>query len=402
MKKAKLEMETLGKMLLLTAFLIVFLLMFKGCKDQMENVGTVGWNEYVCWFSHALKGKITFLFPSGCYPIDIEKEQDKQGISVLMRKCWWMHGQGEDDIPTAETTIGAGAVKVISWYDIARTCYIFIPKEDINLQELGTYLRDYDKSGKKLDKKERDTKKTTWGYIQKVSSDKTGICFGEDIEGTLIKGRAYYIIFYDDRGPLSKGVRDRIMISRDPEFGEGQTGIIAYIKEHFTSLGCRDWRKEAQEEVTEGVNEALAMKLFENLMTYLKECSKVTGNERCYCGSNLEILPGGYAIKIEMIEDKKYQVSLLQKGNLFEKDGKKFVGEISGRLGIWSLGGTPCYPWIIGKDRQIRNPHISSSINQYVIFEPNSHLTGCKENYGVYLISESLMAPMGIKECKQA
>ncbi len=421
MKKAKLEMETLGKILLLTAFLIVFLLMFKGCKDQMENVGTVGTNEYICWFSHALKGKITFLFPSACYPIDVEKEQDQQGVSMLMRKCWWMQGQGEEDIVTGETNVGVLVKKGVSWYDIARTCYLFAPKEDIDVKDFMTYLREYDKSGKKLDEKEQDSKKTTWGYIQKTSTEKTGVCFDKELpENTLFKGLTYYIIFYDDRGPFSNGARDRIMISRNPEFGAKQTGFFSWvgnILRKFVKLGslsydtyCYDWtekskekQEEAEKKFEEAQQERTALPFFNNLITYLKECSEVVGQDTCYCGAKLEGAPAGYSIKVEKIDEKKYKVALLKGRETFEKDGKKFEEEIRGRLGVWaerSPSKGAC--GIIGQG-SMRNVYVEGNIDQtYTIYHPNTR-GDCKSSSGVYLVGESdkVRTLSNIRECSE-
>ena len=405
MKKAKIEMETLGKLLLLTAFLIIFLLMFKGCKDQMDNVGTVGTNEYVCWFSHALKAKISFLFPSACYPIDVGKDQDKNGISILMRKCWWMHGQGEEDIATSETNIGVlGKTYVSWWYDVARTCYIFTPKEDMPIQDFITYLRKYDKSGKEV---KEDSKQTTWGYIQNVVSAgtaagaETGICFDKEIGDYMSKGKMYYIIFYDDRGPISKGPRDRIMISRDPEFGDSQTGLLASIKERFTDLGCsKNWGKEAQKIVEEAKKESVATTFFDNLVKYLKECSTVKSDDRCVCGSLLEEIPFGYAIKIEPQSEKKYVVSLLKDNKPYKQNETNFVEEIEGaRIGYWTgsvASSNECASEVIKSTKNI------NTVERVVMFDPNNQKVGCsgKDNYAVYIIPQSQAALLTAKKCR--
>ncbi|MDP2907486.1 MAG: hypothetical protein Q8O03_06100 [Nanoarchaeota archaeon] len=390
MKKAKIEMETLGKLLLLTAFLIIFLLMFKGCKDQMENVGMVGTNEYVCWFSHALKGQISFLLPSACYPIDIEKAQDKPGISVLIRKCWWMHGQGEEDLVTGETNLGVVAKKGISWYDIARTCYIFTPKEDIPIQDFLTYLRNYDKSGKEVAKKEEDERKTTWGYIQNVESAgaaagaEPGICFDKKTAGDILsKGKMYYIIFYDDRGPFSNGARDKIMISRNPEFGEEQTGFLSWfgnLVKIVVKLGsldyneyCYDWKEKAQE--TGSQEKAKAF--FDKLIKVLQRCGQLTGTKTCACEDSLldtqGELPKDFSIKIKQLNENSYEISLLDRNKkVYEEKDRKFTEKVEGfrlgndgiRLNEDRLILSPCIPGII-KEHELE--HIAYSI----VYRPN-------------------------------
>lgn len=260
--------------------------MFKGCQDQMRNVGMVGMNEYICWLSKTMQADILFLFPSACSPIDVEEQKDELGISILMRKCWWMYGQGEKDITSGETWAEKAAKKVISWYDLAGTCYMFTPKNDTNIQDFIVYLRSHDKSGSP---KKEDFKETTWGYIQKTATEQTGICFDEKLEGKLLKGKIYFIIFYDDRSVISKGIRDKILISRDPEFGVSQTGLLAWAKERFVSLGCEDWKtqwekeQERQKKVCEGHNETACYDNLDKCYPYIP----LTKFHSCkYCEEN--------------------------------------------------------------------------------------------------------------------
>lgn len=318
-KKAKLEMETLGKILLLTVFLIVFLLMFKGCQDQMNNVGTVGMNEYLCWLSQTMKADLSFLFPSGCQVIDKEEDPvDKQGISILMRKCWWMHGQGEKDVPGG---LSLDWAMVVGWTDVARTCYIFTPENDTSLKEFETYMRTHDRTGTE---KKIDSETTTWAYIQKKPTKETGICFDKRIanEGDkLQKGKRYFIIFYDDRAPLSAtGVRDRIIISRDPNFGIEQTGDFAWLRS--TLLGktwCVSW--EERQEKKEAKIEAT--KSFEVITSKFKECANTKTTKTCICDNSemrLNDLPEGYKIKLAQKAASKSSLTLYDdKGNVTEE-----------------------------------------------------------------------------------
>ncbi|MDP2909417.1 MAG: hypothetical protein Q8N77_06455 [Nanoarchaeota archaeon] len=333
-KKAKLEMETLGKILLLTAFLIIFLLMFKGCKDQMTNVGRVGLNEYVCWFSHALKADLTFLFPSGCQTIDVEKTQTETDIARLMRTCWWMHGQGDKDITTGETLAGILAQRSIWWYDIARTCYVFTPDKDVPVTDLENYLRRRDKSGKEI---EKDSKATAWYYIQKKDREEIGICMDRR-EEKLQKGKKYFIIFYDDRSPISQGVRDRILISRDPNFGEKETGFIIWstklfekgIKtlEQFLGMKINPWNNKCYlwEDIIRKTETALeekkleeqATEIFNEVSDKFRECYETEPKENCMCDDSemsLESLPQGYEIKVERESANEYNLALYNEKN---------------------------------------------------------------------------------------
>lgn len=358
----------------------------------MENVGVVGLNEYTCWLSQAMKADLSFLFPSACSPIDVEESQTMEGIASLMRKCWWMHGQGDKDIITAKTTLGKGYEKVISWKDLSSTCYLFTPKEDIHLTKLEEYLHTYDRVGNVV---RRDSQSSTWYYIQKEDREERGICFDkrflEKEEEKLQKGKRYFIIFYDDRSPLSNGERDKILITRDPDFGKDQTGFLAWVKEKVGKLvSIWGWCYDPEEAQTEEAEGSKAATFFNNLVTILKECSKVTLDKECQCGSKLDTLPFGYSVKFEKIEEKKYKLSLLKEGKLYEENGKNFTGEVGGRIGFWrdrmeEALEKSCFPGII-KERQ---PKMESDLtNYYVAYHPNSGREGCKDNAGIYLMTE--------------
>jgi len=392
MKKSKIELETLGKILLLTAFLIMFLLMFKGCQDQMKNVGVVGMNEYTCWLSKTMKAQLSFIFPSTCSVIDVKDEQDKAGIASLIRKCWWMHGQGEADI--SETF----SEKYNWFYDQSRTCYVFTPKEDILWKDLEIYLRSYGKSG---EKKQEDSQETTWGYVQRKTTAQ-GICFDRGMEDKLIKGKRYFIIFYDERAAFKTGDEDRIMISRDPDFGVKQTGDLEGMRNALygeVTHWCKSWKVVLEESEKENT----AMTLFDNLINSLKECSKITGRDSCYCGQKIEITPEGYSIKIEKLSEKKYKVSLLKGRETFEKNGKKFEEEIDARIGFWDdrinerlTSKNSCTPGVIGT-----TPKISLLVNYYATYHPNKDLgiKDCQNNEMIYLTTQANKMARGLRKC---
>lgn len=346
-KKAKLEMETLGKILLLTAFLIIFLLLFKGCKDQMENVGVVGLNEYICWLSQAMKADLTFLFPSACNPIDVDEPQTMEGIASLMRKCWWMHGQGEKDIVSSEGTITKLADKTIfKWWDVARTCYLFTPKEDIHLTKIEEYLHTHDRVGNEVRK---DSKPSTWYYIQKEDKKERGVCFDKNLlekeEGKLQKGKRYFIIFYDERSQFLKAEenRDKIMISRDPNFGESQTGISGTLRTwgevlkgllKLKSIWGRCYDPKVAQIIE--AEESKAENFFNKIKNIFMTCSQITEPVECVCDNsdiNPSELPRGYKINIKAPPAGSDEYTL----SLINKDGKiSLQSKIKMKLGQWS------------------------------------------------------------------
>lgn len=346
-KKAKLEMETLGKILLLTAFLIIFLIMFKGCKDSFEDVGIAGMKEYFCWGSNLLNAKALRLIPTTCSPEIIDKEVTKEGITNLARKCWWMYGEGKLDIED----IWKGAVKATAGasQDQVFSCYSFEPKEDISLVALRRYMQEH----KMGDTKVEDIEDSTWSYVQKGTKEKEAICFDKekftDSNGKLLANKVYYINFYDEREVIFEGDRDLLMISTNSKFGEGRTGFPGWVKELFLDY-CYDIEKTAVEQAEEEKEAQDAIKLFNEASSKFENCFQTQIKESCMCDNseiNLEKLPKNYLIRIEKISSHKYSLVLYdktQKENAEEKTFNVSIGfiEVARKHKDWRGEGILC------------------------------------------------------------
>ncbi len=148
MHSGKIEFETLAKILLLTAFLIIVLLLFKGCMDSYRDLGSIGIREYTCWASNVMKSNVAQVWPSACRT-QIVTEVDKKKLGNLLGRCWWQYGQGEWDLGGK---ISESVLSAIPYTDIIYTCYSFTPKEDIKLDELKTYMEEYNAKGDKVKK----------------------------------------------------------------------------------------------------------------------------------------------------------------------------------------------------------------------------------------------------------
>jgi len=338
-KKAKLEMETLGKILLLTAFLVIFLLLFKGCQDSFEDVGIVGMKEYMCWGSNMINAEVLRFFPTTCSPTMIEPEEDEEfkeeKISDLIRKCWWMYGKGAMDIKDIK---GMGITKeaLTKSVDQAHICYSFRPTEDISLVKLREYMSTHKTGGK-----EAELEESTWAYLQEgtmIEDKRNVICFDKkkfvEAKGKLKANKNYYIIFYDDRGVGGEGIRDRIMISPNSNFGEGLTGIKGWIIGLFLEK-CYDIEKEAEEqkEAEDITNKAL--KVFEEASSKFKKCYETKITESCMCDdSEIDVreLPVEFEIRIEKKAPMKYNLVLYdrtKKENVKEESFDVNIGFMS-------------------------------------------------------------------------
>ncbi|MBL7100994.1 MAG: hypothetical protein ISS23_03515 [Nanoarchaeota archaeon] len=318
-KKGKLEMETLGKLLLLTAFLIIFLVMFKGCKDSFQDGGTTGIREYFCWGTNVLNSEVFILFPTTCAPETV-RDVDKEKLASLMRRCWWMYGGGEEDF----------GYKSKLGIDRLHQCYALIPKEDIELAELENYIQTHGIGEKELKAGEEST---TWNYIQTGSKD--GICFDKKTEGKLLKGKTYYITFYDETKIYKEGVRDRLLISRLSKFGEEIASAKGMVKSWFRD-DCYDIGKEEMEGREAAEKKRKALEIFNEAVSKIQRCSRIQIKEDCICDdSELRFsgLPKGYGIKLDEETIDKSSLTLYDEQ---EKQEKKEI--FNTRISYWSIG----------------------------------------------------------------
>ena len=206
MRLAKIETDTLGEIVLLLAFLVVAVLIFTGVRSSFTDVGTgVALKEYVCWATNLINHNIG-AFPTTCrLSVVNEPVKKEEEISALMRKCYWMYGQGEWDIADIRPT------------DRTYQCYAFTPDRDISLSALKGYMLAHSKG------ETARNIETDYNFLQEGNIN-DGVCIDKAMANSLNeefkKGRVYYIIFRDDRGRLlvGRGLRDRILISENPDF----------------------------------------------------------------------------------------------------------------------------------------------------------------------------------------
>ncbi|MBU4502885.1 MAG: hypothetical protein KKA79_09895 [Nanoarchaeota archaeon] len=372
--KGKLEMETLGKILLLTAFLIIFLVMFKGCQDSFSEVGTAGLKEYLCWGSNLLNSEVSTLFPTTCSPIMIEEPVTEAEINEFIRTCWWMYGKGEQDTKDLKEGIVESAKKYLG-NDLVKTCYSFKPKEDIKLADLRQYLSEHGNSDKKVEK----LADSTWEYLQEGAKEEA-ICFDKKkflaTDGILSKNKFYYINFYDERQPWDEGDRDQIMISSDANFGKDQIGLKNWILSFFVEH-CYDPEKLAKEQLSTNISKARAKNTFNNAVEIFERCAQVDVNKNCKCeNSKIDFnqLPQGYSFEVKQEGDKRYKLSLLKDGEIYKEGSKTYEKIINARIGSSNdfdelkQSRRPCIPNLEGKN----DPYNIKDGELEVIYDPNN------------------------------
>ena len=192
---------------------IVFLAMFIGIlivfKDDFNKETVV---QTICWATNSIKcgGGLFVALPS-CTLETLEEPIDETQFASLLRATYWMYKQGECDFGVQEDQV----------YPV----YSFQLSEDINLGEFLNSLTQR-KDGEII--KNLDIKYSDLAYLEDGTYYQT-LCFDtNDKEGIsnkkLVKGKLYYIIYYDDASQLVAGIlssrekSDAILISDDPTF----------------------------------------------------------------------------------------------------------------------------------------------------------------------------------------
>ncbi len=346
-KDAKMEMDTLGKILLLTAFLIIFLLIFKGCKDSYGEIGITSLKEYVCWGSNLLNAEASAMFQSTCSPIIVTKPEEgleKKHISDLIRTAWWMYGKGKLDIITEGFITYKRAIGVSST-DQVFPVYAFHPKEDIDIFDLENWMQSHGVGDKEL---KFSDPRTTWNYVNKGTKLKKGICFQNSVfkhTGKLEKNKVYYVLFLDDRIYNE----DRIVISTNPKLDDDDIDDDDECYDSMISSKEKEYLR-------------IVRPNFQKYVEALDRCMKGVKEEPCFCDDgDIDLpsrIPEGFNIKIERegIGEKKYKLSLIK------SSGEEIIShEIKGsRLGIWekrredilSADIGPCYAGVIGREKE--------------------------------------------------
>ena len=240
----KLELETLGKLLLGCAFLVIMIVLFIGVGDSIDkNEGE--FSDFVCYASNLIKHNVLGSFPSGCmegksgavYIKDKDNYKSEEQVAELIDRCWWMYGSGEWDLgdrTDLKKDVGSGFFGSTWWRNIYRApftvdythiCYTFSLDEDMKADELLNYMKDYKRNGKEAS--DITDSETYWNYIQK-SSMGDGICVDTKIfdnkVGVFKKNKVYYVLFFDERHYKSlEGsfkFYDKILISGESDFGD--------------------------------------------------------------------------------------------------------------------------------------------------------------------------------------
>ncbi len=207
-KRGKIESDTLVYVIIA----IVSLVMIIAALVVFNTRADAGFQETVCAFSVRVKAKLGF-FPLGCRPIQIkgitgDEESVKKQVAELMKKCWWMYGEGKVDTKVVSNPV----------YD----CYVIrnfkISKDEkISLLEFFKFLRADNGNFDRY-----------WDYIS--SDGEYTVCFdsntlGKTQDDDIFKTETVlFIRFHDDSIMWGAGKEDGILLTHDQDF-TGRTAV---------------------------------------------------------------------------------------------------------------------------------------------------------------------------------
>ncbi len=209
--------ETLVKLILLTAFLLVIvglIIMVQGNLSQQSA------KKYSCWLSSSVKASDTFIksiFPDTCSVMVVDDAVDTRGLSILLRDTWWMYGEGESDM----------AITAHEIYEAAQ----FKVSEEIGTEDLLKYLLSHRKG------KASSIEQSDYNYLQKGAVGFT-VCFDSNFREDDLKfkpDQEYHLYFADYisilTAPVMVASSDKLVIMKELKprsFWGGENTFFCY------------------------------------------------------------------------------------------------------------------------------------------------------------------------------
>ncbi|MFH1829000.1 MAG: hypothetical protein ABH824_07100 [Nanoarchaeota archaeon] len=201
-KIAKLAPETLVKMLLLSAVLIIIIGILIAWKADFNEEKI---DSLMCYVSNGLKSETwSTIFPTTCVYKPLQDPLEMSELSEILTALWFSHGQGD-------WSFGEGI-------DESLLRYSFYLKNETTISDLFKYLLTHRGRFKTDVISDSD-----YNYLQKGSEGET-LCFGEEIlvgDGAkLFTNQHYFIFFVDDQEFFGKALKDKIVITKTSSSGK--------------------------------------------------------------------------------------------------------------------------------------------------------------------------------------
>ncbi len=202
-KKGALPFEVIIGLVLGLVFLVVTFSIYGAVQTGVLNVETMA--QTGCWLTNTIKcgGGLFKGIPSVCSPLEDAGEIETEELASLLRNTWWMYKEGSCNYGVPGNDV--------------YPAYAFIPKEEIDINELLSYLLTHNR-GTEIDIE--DVKNSDYNYLEENTEGKT-LCFDRAdsaiLNEKLAKGKIYYLLYYDYE-QLGAGQGDRILITSDASF----------------------------------------------------------------------------------------------------------------------------------------------------------------------------------------
>lgn len=201
------SVETLVKLLLLTAFLLIIIGLAFTVSNGLSNQGA---RKYSCWMTSSLKAtgsSLSGIFPSTCSARVIDEALDMGGVALLLRDSWWMYGHGQADYSILQ------GVLLEEIYEAAK----FKVSVEISIDDLLNYLLTHRKG------KPSSLEASDYNYLQEDAVAPT-VCFDSSFKEDNLKfkpGVDYSLYFADHiKAFIGTFNSDRLVIVKGKLEGE--------------------------------------------------------------------------------------------------------------------------------------------------------------------------------------
>lgn len=195
------SIETLVKLLLCTAFLIIIIGLAFAVSKSLSNQGA---SKYACWMTSSLKASgssLSGFFPSTCSARVIDEALDMGGVALLLRDTWWMYGHGKADYSRGITGMLHGDV-----WEAAK----FKVSQEIKVVGLSEYLLTHRKG------KASSMEASDYNYLQHDAKGST-VCFdlGFKDDDYKFKPNQEYHLYFADSSSFDFFKTDKLLVMKE-------------------------------------------------------------------------------------------------------------------------------------------------------------------------------------------
>ena len=195
-KGISLAPETLVKLMLLVAFLVIVLGLIFLVQGGLSGDSS---KKYSCWLSSSARSSGSFLssfFPDLCTVRVVKDTLDMRGVSMLLRDTWWQFGAGKVNYALTHGDVFEAAQFKVSG--------------EVGVESLMEYLLTHRKG------KVSSMEASDYNYLQEGAKGST-VCFDFDFksDGNKFKPDQQYFLFFADSSSWDLFKTDKLIVMKE-------------------------------------------------------------------------------------------------------------------------------------------------------------------------------------------